>query len=92
MASLYKKDDTQPPLPWVVQPQVLRPKVPGAPLKVFAVLRSDGHAFVQASEVYPGDFEPHASNTEAKAQAIAEALNALEVEAERGEELEDVSQ
>jgi hypothetical protein len=92
VASFYRNDDTQPRRLWGVQPQVLRPKVPGAPLKVFAVLRSDGHAPLQASEVYPRDFEPHASNTEAKAQAIAAALNALEEEAERGDEPEDVSQ
>ncbi len=92
VASLYKKDDTQPRRLWVVQRQALGPAVPGAPLTVFAVLRSDGGAFFQESEVYPGDFEPHASNTEAKAQAIAKALNELEEEAERDQEPEDVSQ
>jgi hypothetical protein len=91
VASLYKKADTQPRWPWGVQRQALGPAVPGAPPTICAVLRMGEYA-VKESEVYPGDFEPHASNTEAKAQAIAAALNELEEEAERDQEPEDASQ
>ena len=81
VASHYEKDDAPMPRPWLVVPH---PPPPDPPT-VFAVVRVGEHAVVEDSEVYR-------SNTKAKAEAIAKALNALEEEAEKDQEPEDVSQ
>jgi len=78
VASLHKKADTQPRRPWVLHP------LPAGEPPGFVVVRVGGPV-VESSWVYR-------SETKAKAEAIAAALNALEVEAELREEPEDVSQ
>jgi hypothetical protein len=78
VASLHKNDDTQPRRPWVVHP------LPAGEPPAFVVVRV-GEPVVESSWVYR-------SGTKAKVEAIVAALNALEVEAERREEPEDVSQ
>ena len=80
--SHYREDDIQPRRPWIVQDQVLGQAVPGAPPKVFAVVRQ-GEYVVKESEVYPCQWEPPGSNTEARARAIFSALNEHEQAAER---------
>ena len=75
----YEVDDAPIRHPWIVQS--LPPDAPTA----FVVVRVSEHPVVEGSGVYRGD-------TREKAKAIANALNALEEEAERDQEPEDVSQ
>jgi hypothetical protein len=79
VASLYKTDDTRPRRPWVLHP------LPAGEPPAFVVVRVGGGPVVESSWVYR-------SETKAKVEAIAAALNALEDEAERGQEPEDASQ
>jgi hypothetical protein len=78
VASLHKTDDTQPRHPWVVHP------LPAGEPPAFVVVRV-GEPVVESSWVYR-------SETKAKVEAIAAALNALADEAERGQGPEDVRQ
>jgi hypothetical protein len=78
VASRYEEDGAPMRRPWVVAPRPLPPDPPTA----FIVVRLGEHDVVEDSEVYRGD-------TQVKAKAIADALEALEKEAERGVTYDD---